>query len=185
MSDGWAEQNDAVGEVLLVIGPIASGKSTVAAALGARLREAGRAIAVLDLDDVVETIGGFEGLSWERFDDALAVLGNLVAAWLIKGMDVIAHGPFFQQHEVDAVLGSVPPETQVRRVHLHSTYEVALGRVAQDPSRKRSADHPFLRATYERVESLLPTMPQCDWRFDTTIVSWREIVDQLMTELSK
>ena len=37
--------------LVVIIGPIASGKSTVAEELGGQFRQAGRAVAVLDLDD--------------------------------------------------------------------------------------------------------------------------------------
>jgi adenylylsulfate kinase-like enzyme len=47
-----------VPELIVIVGPIASGKSTVAYELGSRFRAADRSVAVLDLDDVVETIGG-------------------------------------------------------------------------------------------------------------------------------
>src|SRR5918993_1193869 len=47
-----------VPELIAIVGPIASGKSTIAYELGSRFRAAGRAVAVLDLDDVVDTIGG-------------------------------------------------------------------------------------------------------------------------------
>jgi hypothetical protein len=49
-----------VSELVVIIGPIASGKSRVADALGDRFREAGRAVAVFDLDDVVDTIGAID-----------------------------------------------------------------------------------------------------------------------------
>lgn len=55
---------------MVIVGPIASGKSTVAGALGKRFRALGRTVAVLDLDDVVDTIGGFGDLLPEHFEQA-------------------------------------------------------------------------------------------------------------------
>jgi hypothetical protein len=78
-----------VPELVVIVGPIASGKSTVAGALGRRFMAAGRAVAVLDLDDVVDTIGGFGDLTPQRFRQAQVVYG----AWLRQSFDVIAHGP--------------------------------------------------------------------------------------------
>ena len=59
---------------------------------------------MVDLDDVVATIGGFGGLSPERFRDAQVAYGGLVGAWLRRGSDVIAHGPIFEPAEERAVL---------------------------------------------------------------------------------
>jgi hypothetical protein len=53
--------------LVIIVGPIASGKSTLAAKLGARLRTTGRPVAVVDIDDVIATIGGFAGLTPARF----------------------------------------------------------------------------------------------------------------------
>src|SRR5829696_8664991 len=88
-----------VPELIVIVGPIASGKSTIAYELGSRFRAAGRAVAVLDLDDVVDTIGGFAGLTSERFRQAQLVYGDLVGAWLRQRLDVVAYGPFFEPEE--------------------------------------------------------------------------------------
>jgi predicted kinase len=168
-----------VPDLVVIVGPIASGKSTVASALAGRFREKGRAVAVLDLDDVINAIGGFVTLSPKHFRQAQIVYGQLVGAWLHQGFDVIAHGPFFQPHEREALLHAVPEEIEPRHVQLLATYEVALKRVAADPTRGLSKLPDLLRRTYDRVESLLPTLPRSDWTFDTTVSSCEEIVDDL------
>ena len=169
--------------LVVIIGPIASGKSTTAAALGDRFRAAGRAVAVLDLDDIVATIGGFRDLTPDRFRQAQIVHGELVGAWLRQGVDVIAHGPFFQAHEQAALLHAVPDGIEPRRVQLLATYEVALERVANDPMRDLSKDPDVLRGAYDHVQSLLPSTTPCEWTFDTTVVSVQEVVDALSRAL--
>jgi hypothetical protein len=164
---------------VIIVGPIASGKSTVAIALGDRFRRAGRAVAVLDLDDFVDTIGGFGKLAPQHFRQAQQVFGQLVGAWLREGFDVIAHGPFFQAEEQTALLHALPEGIEPRRVQLLATYEVALERVATDPARKFSKHPAILRGAYDRVESLLPTMPASEWTFDSTITCSEDIVDAL------
>jgi hypothetical protein len=175
----FLSKSGAVPNLVVILGPIASGKSTIATALGNRFRAAGRAVAVLDLDDVVDTIGGFGDLTPERFRQAQIVYGDLVGAWLRHGFDVIAHGPFFEPHEYEAVLHAVPEGVEPRRVQLQASYEAALERVAGDPARKLSKHPEILRRTYDRVESLLPTQPRSDWTFDTTATPWQHIVDTL------
>ena len=167
----------------LIVGPIASGKSTIARELASRLRSADCSVAVLDLDDVVDTIGGFAGLTAERFRQAQLVYGELVGAWLRRRFDVIAHGPFFEHEEDEALLHAVPAGVTLRRVKLLATYEAALERTALDPDRALSKDPKLLRLTYDRVESLLPTMPPTDWTFDTGTRSPQEIVDTLAAAL--
>ncbi|MGH9214793.1 MAG: hypothetical protein ACRDZS_00920 [Acidimicrobiales bacterium] len=49
--------------------------------------------------------------------------------------------------------------------------------------RALSKDSKLLRLTYDRVESLLPSMPPSDWTFDTTTRSPQEIVDTLAAAL--
>lgn len=75
--------------------------------------------------------------------------GELVGAWLRQRVDVIAHGPFFQRQEDEALLHAVPDGIEPRRVQLLATYEAA---------RDLSKDPGLLRLTYDRVESLLPTI---------------------------
>ena len=172
-----------VPELVVIVGPIASGKSTVARALAVRFREAKRAVAVVDLDDLVDTIGGFVDLDPERFHDAQVVCGELVGAWLCRGFDVIVHGPFFQGDENERLLHAVPEGTDVRRVLLLDTFDVALERVRGDPERVLSKYPEVLRRTYDRVESLLPTMPSSNWSFDATTTTSRQIVDDLAASL--
>src|SRR4051812_32807299 len=140
--------------VVTIVGPIASGKSTVARFLGERLRRDGLEVAVADLDDVVEAVGGFDRLTPARFRSAQLVLGDLVGAWLERGINVIAHGPFFHRDEEDAVLHAVPRDVGVHRVRLLTTYDVALQRVSTDPDRRLSKDPDLLRATYDRAAAL-------------------------------
>lgn len=169
--------------LVVIVGPIASGKSTVATALGERFRAAGRQVAVLDLDELVQAIGWFVGLPGEHFGRAQVVFGKLVGAWLDQGFDVIANGPFFQRHEDEALLHAISGKSTPRRVLLHAPFEVALERVTADPERVLSSVPDFLKATYDRVAELLPTMPQSEWTFDTTTADAQTIVDQLAEAL--
>jgi hypothetical protein len=169
--------------LVVIVGPIASGKSTVAEGLGDRVRASGRQVAVLDLDELVETIGGFAGLSAERFGQAQRVFGRLVGAWLDHGVDVIAHGPFFDRDEDEALLHAVPGGVTPRRVLLHATFRVALARVSGDPARQLSSRPDVLKATYDRADELLPAMPPSEWTFDTTTTDAATIIDRLAASI--
>jgi Mrp family chromosome partitioning ATPase len=165
--------------LLLVVGPIASGKSTVAAALGAHLRHAGRDVAVIDLDDVVDTIGGFVDLTPDHFHLAHVVFGQLARSWLDAGFDVIAHGPLISTEEDDILVHQLADGVRPRRVLLTTTFATALRRVSADPDRMLS-DHPeVLEATYDRFHELLPSMRPAEWTFDSTV----DDVDAIVTRL--
>lgn len=169
--------------LVVIVGPIAAGKSTVAAALGVELRRTGRRVAVLDLDDVVDTIGGFADLAPEDFHRTQVVFGQLVRSWLDQGVDVIAHGPFVSVQEDDTLLHALPEGIQLRRVLLTATLPVAFQRVAADPGRMLARFPEVLEATYARFDELRPAMRPSEWSFDTTVLSAEQIVRQLAESL--
>jgi len=172
-------------ELIVITGPIGAGKSTVAHGLTERLRGVGRAVAVVDLDDVFEM-----GATWYEpaagaWQRAQAVHGALIAAWLRSGVDaVIAHGPFYTADDRAALLADLPTGVVQRWVMLLAPFEAALGRVADDPDRNLSRDPGFLRASHERFNELLNDFPRCDWVFDTTSRSAEDIVATLGASLS-
>jgi hypothetical protein len=166
-----------VPELIVIVGPIASGKSTIAYELGRRFRTADRSIAVLDLDDVVATIGGFAGLTPARFRQAQLVYGELIAAWLRRRFDVIAHGPFFDHEEDEALLHAVPAAVTPRRVQLLATYEVALERTALDSARALSRDRSFSDSPITASRRFCRLCLAASGPFDTTTRSPQEIVD--------
>ena len=179
----WDRETEGVVQLVVIVGPVASGKSTVAHAPGERFRTSGRRVAVLDVDEVVETIGGFTDLSAARFQQAMFVFGELVGVWLAQGYDVIAHGPFFQLHEDEAILHAVPAGIEPRRVLLLSTLDAAFARVKGNPDRSLSTNPDLLNDTYERVAELLPTMLPSEWVFDTTTTAPQTIVDRIAETL--
>ena len=105
----------------------------------------------MEVDEVVETLGGFARLTPDGWRRAQEVAGEIAGAWLRRGTDVLAPGPYFERREIEAVLAHVPDDAAVTRAVLHSTYEVALGRVADDPTRRMSAD--------EIVDALMRALP--------------------------
>jgi adenylylsulfate kinase-like enzyme len=94
-------------DLVTILGPIGSGKSTLAELLAERVREAGLAVASVDVDDVLAMLSApLEQFaeSWER---VRRVHGSLVGAWVRSGIDVvIAHGPIFTPAETESSLPS-------------------------------------------------------------------------------
>jgi len=171
-----------VPELVVVTGPIASGKSSVTKMLAERLKEAGRTTAVIDLDDIVAMLHApVENVeqSWGRARD---VHGRLVGDWLSSGVDfVIVDGPIYSQNETAALMRCVATGIAARRVMLLSTYEIALTRVAGDPSRGVSKDRVVLRLLYDAFARELPNIEACEWTFDTVECS----VDDVVTTIAR
>jgi hypothetical protein len=172
-----------VPQLVVIVGPIASDKATVADLLGDRLRDSGRQVAVLDLDDAVEASGTWADLTQDRFRQVQVACGKHVAACLAQGFDVIAQGPLLEPLALDAVLDQIPCGTAVSHVRLLTTCEVALDRVRADPDRRVSKDPRFLRMAYQRIEPLVDALPAARWTFDATSMSSAEIVDELTAAL--
>ena len=108
----------------------------------------------------------------------------MVRSWLDQGFDVIAHGPFLSAEEDAALVHALPADVRPRRVLLTATLSVALDRATSDPERMLSRYPEVLEATYQRFDQLRPTMPACEWTFDTTTVGVARIVEQLSDALS-
>jgi shikimate kinase len=170
--------------LVVIVGPIGSGKSTVARLLAERLVAAGLTAATPDVDDVVSMGAGpadaFDAM-WSR---GRRVHGAAVGAWLRSGVDVvIAHGPAYTDEETEALMAEVPPGTPSVRVLLLAPYDVALSRVTGDPLRGLSQDPVFLRSTHERFNDLLPSIAPCDHTFATEHLPADLIADALAADL--
>ncbi len=155
--------------VIVITGPIASGKSTIANALAAELRDGGVRAVVIDLDVVHDELIA-EGAPAD--DDAWTVARRRAAAatnaLASDGIDVvIAEGSYnlpsareaFDRHLVD---GANPVY-----VRLEVSYEEALRRAQGDPTRGRSREPGFLRAHFAAHAAVLAAAPSTDIVIDT------------------
>lgn len=191
--------------IVVISGPIGSGKTTVAQALGTSLRKAGRTVAVVGLDAVFKMIGGFEGLpgyasrthaelpssfspAW--FKAAREVHGRLVGSWFDRDADVVVDGPFLNAEAEAPFLRELPPDVELRRLRLLVSYDVALGRVMNDAMpRNLSRDPLFLRNAHEHFTELVPSMPAADWTFHSETVAPDDVAasvaESLLVEATK
>ncbi|GEM_PF-1500734 len=173
-----------VPELVVVTGPIASGKSAVTKALADRLGKAGRSAAVVDLDDIVAMLHAPPENVEQTWETAREVHGRLVGEWLSSGVDaVIVDGPFYSPSETAALMQCVPTGIAARRVMLLATYDLALERVARDPSRGVSKDPVILRLLYEEFARQLPSIDPCEWNFDTSECSVDDVVTTVASAL--
>lgn len=165
--------------LVLIIGPIASGKTTLANDLAAGLRSLGEAVAVIGLDTVAEmALPTLDDWTW-----AHEIHGQLVGAWLGTPIPtVIAEGPETPA-EIAQIMRYVDRDTRVLKVLVTTEYETALARAGADPTRGLSKDPRFLRQMYDRFEMAQPEI-RYDLRFDTGATPTSEIVRHLITKLA-
>jgi energy-coupling factor transporter ATP-binding protein EcfA2 len=166
--------------LVLIAGPIASGKSTLADTLAGKLRSGGRAVVVVGLDTVAEmALPTLPDWTW-----AHEVHGQLVGAWLEKPIHtVIAEGPATPR-EIEQIMRHVGPDVSVRKVLITTRYEAALARAVSDPTRGISKDPEFLRRMYRRFEQTRPEIAY-DLHFDTEETTQQAIADRVMEGLLK
>jgi shikimate kinase len=136
--------------VVLIGGPIASGKSSLSRAVAVRLEEIGAtAVAVLDLDVVYEMLDprGRSGrpksdeLLWSQ---ARRTAGRLAAMFVAEDRCVVAEGNFAAEHALREFEAELPAGVLLRLVMLNIDFEVAVGRAQADPTRGLSKDPSFL-----------------------------------------
>ena len=157
-AEGQAEKPPTL---VLIVGPIAAGKSTVARALAQQLRLSGGKVAVVELDQIAEMALP----TLPDWDFAHSIFGSVVGQWLRSPLDiVIAEGPG-NRSEVDGVLAQIPPAATVVTVVLTSSLEVAFSRAQEDPRRGISRSHQFLSDEFRR------------WAHDMTFIEHDLVID--------
>ena len=169
-----------VRRLVLIIGPIASGKSTLANTLADKLRSSGEAVAVVGLDTVAEmALPTLAEWTW-----AHEVHGQLVGAWLEKPIPtVIAEGPETPE-EIEQIMRHVGSDVSVLKVLITTRYETALARAVQDPTRGLSKDPEFLWRMHRRFEQTRSDIAH-DMKFDTEELSSDDIAERVIEGLPK
>jgi shikimate kinase len=142
--------------VVVISGPIASGKSTLGRAVAARLQETeGLEGAVIDLDLVYEMLDPqgrpkADPVTWSA---ARRVAGRLTTALLAEGRSVVAEGDFAGEGALSEFASELPNDTQPHLVLLELTLAMAFERASADPTRGVSKNHTFLSKHYRDFAS--------------------------------
>lgn len=141
--------------LVMISGPIASGKSTLAAELARMLRLEGLSVALTDLDTVAEmALPTLPDWDW-----AHGIHAQLVGAWLAAGVDIVVDEGTSNPTEVQQVLDRVPEGTEVFHVVLTADFDASLARARSDSGRGVSKDPDFLRADHEAYARHEPHLP--------------------------
>jgi hypothetical protein len=142
--------------VVVVSGPVASGKSTLSRAVAARLPETeGVAGATIDLDLVYEMLDPHGAPKSDRvlWSAARRVAGRLATALLAEGRPVVAEGDFAGEDALAEFVTELPHGVEPRLVLLDLDFPTAFERTSADPTRGLSRDRGFLAGNYREFTS--------------------------------
>jgi adenylylsulfate kinase-like enzyme len=155
--------------VIVITGPIASGKSTIARELARELERMNVRTAVIDLDVVHDRLAP----DGSKSHDAMWSLARRAAAtqtntFLEEGVTVvIAEGSFNRPVDRAAFAEHLQPHAEPLYVTLRVSFDEALRRAERDPTRGVSRDRAFLGSSFAASADALTTTPATDLVIDT------------------
>ncbi len=144
--------------VVVITGPIASGKSTLGRALAVELTERGSDSAVVDLDLVYEMLDPCRGAKTDqaRWSDARRLAGKIAAGLGQRRSAVVVEGEFGTDAQRAEFCDELPHEWRASFVTLTVDFDEAWRRAMADPTRGASKDKDFLAAHYRALGNVRP-----------------------------
>ena len=154
-------------QLVILTGPIAAGKNTVADSLAQRLTGRGKTVVVADVDDVAAMVGPPGAAAAGLWFAAHEAHGALVGQWMRSNADyVVVVGPIYTAKHQAALTSALPDDAAVLWIVIDATVSVTLTRAQADPGRGLSRDPDFHHAAHRRFRKWLPTIP-ADRTFDS------------------
>jgi hypothetical protein len=143
--------------VVVITGPIASGKSTLGRAVAVQLADRGRDSAVVDLDLVYEMLDPSRGPKTGEavWRDARRLAGMIVAGLNTLRSAVVVEGEFATDEQRADFREELPHEWRASFVTLTVGFDEAWRRAMADPTRGDSKDKDFLAAHYRALNSAI------------------------------
>jgi thymidylate kinase len=172
-----------VPQLVIVTGPIAAGKNTVADRLAQRLTGRGHTVVVADVDDVAATVRGPGAAETGLWFAAHEAHGALVGQWMRSGVDyVVAVGPIYTAEEQSALTRALPGGAVPLWVVIDAAVSVTLARARADQRRGLSRDPAFHHRAHRRFRELLPRIP-ADLTLDSVRLDAEQIAAVIMDRL--
>jgi adenylylsulfate kinase-like enzyme len=169
-----------VAQLLVITGPIAVGKNTVASLIADGLVALGRSAVVVDVDAVAAMVAGPGAAAAGLWFAAHQAHGALVAKWMQSTVDVvIAVGPIYTLREQAALLEPLPEGSAVHWVVIDAPVAVTLPRAQADPTRGLSREGEFHSEAHQRFRQLLPEIPAAQ-TFDSERASAEQIASAVL-----
>jgi adenylylsulfate kinase-like enzyme len=171
--------------LIVITGPIASGKSAVAGAVARDLERSGVRAEVIDLDLVYRAlVAAGAGSGEATWAQARAQAGTRASAFLQDGVAVvIAEGSFNRPADRAAFARHLRPDATPVYVTLLVSFEEALRRAQRDPTRGVSRDPAFLGAYFATNRAAFAGAPPTDLVIDTertTVAAAAEAIRRLV-----
>lgn len=130
--------------VVLLVGPQASGKSTVARALVAALREREERVALVELDE----IAGMALPTLPSWDVAAHIFATVIGEWARADLTCVVAEGIASRSEIDMVSGRVPDPAAILTITMTASLDAATPRALADPTRGISRDERWLADRY-------------------------------------
>ena len=147
--------------LIIVAGPQASGKSTLATALSVELRDQGERVALVELDQIaamaLPTLP-----SWEA---AHHIFEATIGLWARTGLTCVVAEGSGSDDEVSRLRTQALPGAVIVTVATTVALETAIARAQSDPTRGISKDQSFLSRIYR------------DWTAELTRISPDIVID--------
>ena len=145
-------------KLLVISGPIAAGKSTVAAALATAFRDSGRTAAMVDLDRIYMMFDDRPPMTDPRISrQARRAAAALTDHFVLDGIElVIVEGTFWTESERDELTSRLTTLVRPAFLTLRVAVEEALRRVQGDTGRRASRNPVFLRASHADFDAVTP-----------------------------
>ena len=168
--------------LVVVNGPIASGKTTTAQALATWARAQGITAAAIEMDDVINIVRGKDWTKpWTATDWRLA--RSLACAIIDRLCEqetavVALSGQFFDCHERIELTQALTSQPEVRFVTLEASLEETLRRCAADDGRVLTKDAAFVSRIYAGLN--WKDLPADELFLSTEKLSTDEVVDAIV-----
>jgi len=162
-------------QLVILTGPIAAGKNTVADRLAERLTGRGKTVVVADVDDVAAMVAAPGAARAGLWFAAHEAHGALVGQWMRSKVDyVVAVGPVYTAEERTALTSALPDGAAALWVVIDAAVAVTFARAQADPGRGLSREPEFHHAAHRRFRELLPAIP-ADLTFNSEELSAEQI----------
>lgn len=165
---------------VVIVGPQASGKSTVARALSEELRREGERVALVELDQIAEMARP----TLPSWDTAARIFAMVAGAWARDDLTCVVTEGISSQDEVSVLLEQVPETAAVITVVMTTPLEAAVPRAQDDPDRTTSPsrERDWLAARYREWSQEMARI-SADVLLDTSAMSPAQAVQKLMADI--
>jgi shikimate kinase len=184
MTNDASTTTAAAGHLVLITGPIASGKTTTAFAFAARGRESGLRTAAIDMDDLVEMVAGkdWRRVTREHWDLAFRLAAAIIERLFSRGVTHVAlAGPVFALNQRRRLLEQFSCQPETTCVLLRVSLAESINRAQNDPLRIITKDPAFVTRIYATID--WSNIADQDLDLDTESLSPAEVVDEMLAKV--